>query len=59
MVTLGYFNHNDFQCNKDKKFEKTFNKFRHLELTVDINELRLVKYTKRSLEDAQILLKLY
>ena len=53
-VTLGYFKHKDFFCNKDKKFEIVFNKFRHIELSVKINELRLVKYTKRSLEDPQI-----
>ena len=61
-VTLGYFNHKDFQYNKDKNFETIFNKFRQVnsELSpINVKELRLVKYTKRSLEDAQILFKIY
>ena len=57
--TLGYFNHSNFPCNKDKKFETIFNKFSKLnpEL-VYVKEICMVKYTKRSLEDAQIILRI-
>jgi len=59
--TLGYFKHSDFPCNKDKNFETIFHKFSKLkkELAyVEVNELRMVKYRKRSLEDAQLLLRI-
>jgi hypothetical protein len=59
--TLGYFKHSDFSCNKDKNFETIFNKFSKLKkelANVEVNELRMIKYRKRSLEDAQLLLKI-
>jgi hypothetical protein len=57
---LGYFNHSDFQIIKDRKFETVFkyNKLILEPVYFKVKELRLVKYTKRSLEDAELLLRI-
>jgi hypothetical protein len=59
--TIGYFHHNDFSCNKDKNFETIFNKLTKLKKDlsyVEVNELRMVKHSKRSLDDAQLILRI-
>lgn len=57
-ITLGYFNYSDFDITYDHKFEETFKKLESNSVDIEVNELRIVKSKKRSLEDAEILLKI-